>query len=199
MAALVAASWLGKDLGIPIVTEAGKKGLDKWMERPYEAAIAHLNGHRVGEEVKKVIETDLKGKDLELLLSGQEIYTRDGYCATCHQEDGEGLAASGFPPPLAGSEWVTGNQERLIKLTLKGMIGPIEVKGKKFSGQVPMTPFGGMLNDEEVASVLTYVRNSFGNDAAPISPEKVKEIREKTKGKEGFYTSEELLKEHPMK
>lgn len=124
LAALVAASWLGKDLGIPIVTEAGKKGLDKWMERPYEAAIAHLNGHRVGEEVKKVIETDLKGKDLELLLSGQEIYTRDGYCATCHQEDGEGLAASGFPP-LAGSEWVTGNQERLIKLTLKGMIGPL--------------------------------------------------------------------------
>lgn len=198
LAALVAASWLGKDLGIPIVTEAGKKGLDKWMERPYEAAIAHLNGHRVGEEVKKVIETDLKGKDLELLLSGQEIYTRDGYCATCHQEDGEGLSASGFPP-LAGSEWVMGDQERLIKLTLKGMIGPIEVKGKKFPGQVPMTPFGGMLNDEEVASVLTYVRNSFGNDAAPISPEKVKAIREKIKDKEGFYTSEELLKEHPFK
>lgn len=73
------------------------------------------------------------------------------------------------------------------------------MKGKKFPGQVPMTPFGGMLNDEEVASVLTYVRNSFGNDAAPISPEKVKEIREKTKDKEGFYTSEELLKEHPFK
>ena len=78
------------------------------------------------------------------------------------------------------------------------MIGPIEVNGKKFPGQVPMTPFGGMLNDEEMASVLTFVRNSFGNEAAPISPEKVKQVRDKVKNKQGFYTSEELLKEHPF-
>ncbi|CAM4320621.1 PVC-type heme-binding CxxCH protein [Zobellia nedashkovskayae] len=196
--ALVAASRLGKDLGIPIITEAGKKGLDKWMERPYEAALAHLNGHRAGEKPKDVIETDLKGKDLELLMAGQEIYERDGYCATCHQPDGQGLTASGFPP-LAGSKWVTGSEERLIKLTTKGIMGPIEVKGKKYPGQVPMTPFGKLLNEEETAAVLTYVRNTFGNKASAISPEKVKEVREKIKDKEGFYSPEELLLEHPMK
>ena len=196
--ALVAASRLGKDIGIPIITEAGKKGLDKWMERPYEAALAHLNGHRAGEKPKDVIETDLKGKDLELLMAGQEIYERDGYCATCHQPDGQGLTASGFPP-LAGSKWVTGSEERLIKLTTKGIMGPIEVKGKKYPGQVPMTPFGKLLNEEETAAVLTYVRNTFGNKASAISPEQVKEVREKIKDKEGFYSPEELLQEHPMK
>ncbi|MBC6998478.1 c-type cytochrome [Cytophaga sp. FL35] len=198
LATLVAASWMDKEDGIPIVTEAGKKGLDQWMKRPYEAALAHLNDHNLGEEPKETIETSLKGKELELLLAGQEIYEREGFCATCHQPDGKGLESSGFPP-LAASEWVTGNQDRLIKLTLKGMIGPIEVNGKKFPGQVPMTPFGGMLNDEEVASVLTFVRNSFGNEASVITPDMVKKVREKIKDKQGFYTSDELLKEHPFK
>ena len=198
LATLVAASWMDKEIGIPIVTEAGKKGLDKWMQKPYEAALAHLNDHNLGEEPKETIETSLKGRDLELLLAGQEIYEREGFCSTCHQPDGKGLESSGFPP-LAGSNWVTGDEERLIKLTLKGMMGPIEVNGKKYPGQVPMTPFGGMLNDEEMASVLTFVRNAFENDAAPISPEKVKEIRAEIKDKEGFYSSEELLKEHPFK
>lgn len=78
-------------------------------------------------------------------------------------------------------------------------MGPLKLAGKTYPGQVPMTPFGGMLNDEEVASVLTFVRNTFGNKAAPITPDKVKEIREAIKDKEGFYTPEELLKEHPLK
>jgi mono/diheme cytochrome c family protein len=78
------------------------------------------------------------------------------------------------------------------------MQGPIEVLDRKYGGQVPMTPFGGMLKDDEVAAVLTYVRNSFGNKASAISPEKVKAVRAATKDKNNFYTPEELLKEHPM-
>lgn len=62
-----------------------------------------------------------------------------------------------------------------------------------------MTPFGGMLNDEEIAAVLTYVRNDFGNQAPAVSPEKVEEVRESSKDKVGFYTSEELLKQHSLK
>ncbi|MEX0288128.1 MAG: PVC-type heme-binding CxxCH protein [Flavobacteriaceae bacterium] len=194
---LVAASWLEKDTSIPIITEAGKKGLDKWMQKPYDAALAHLNGHKMGEDSKEIIDTNLKGKDLELFLSGREVYERDGYCMTCHQPDGNGLEASGFPP-LTNSEWVTGNEERLIKLTMKGLMGPLEVNGIKYPGQVPMTPFERLLNDEEMAGVLTYVRNTFGNQADVISPEKIKEVREKIKDKEGFYTAEELLQEYPM-
>lgn len=125
------------------------------------------------------------------------MYSREGYCNTCHQPDGTGLSPSGFPP-LAGTVWVTGSDERLIKLVLNGLHGPIEVLGQKYGGQVPMTPFAGLLNDEEVASVLTYVRNSFGNKGSVISSEQVKKVRAATKEKSGFYSPEELLKQHPL-
>ena len=196
--ALVAASWLDKDSGIAVLEAAGEKPLDDWMKLPYEAAMAHINGHNLGQDPEtKRVKTELEGEELALFVKGEEIYNREGYCITCHQPDGRGLSASQFPP-LAGVEWVTGSEERLIKLTLKGIMGPIDVKGKTYPGQVPMTPFGGMLNDEEVAAVLTFVRNAFGNKAPAISPEKVKEIRKNIEDKEGFYTAEELLKEHPI-
>ncbi len=197
--AFVAASWLDKEVGLPIVEEAAKKPTDDWMKLPLEAAIAHLNDHNVGQDLEtNKYKTNLKGKDKELFVKGEEIYQREGFCITCHQVDGKGLSASLFPP-LSGVNWVTGNEERLIKLTMKGLIGPIKIGGKVYPGQVPMTPFGGMLNDEEIASVLTYVRNAFGNKATAISTETVKTIREKIKDKEGFYTAEELLKEYPLK
>lgn len=195
--AIVAASWIDKEKGLQILNEAAKLPVDEWMADAYETAVAHLNGKSVEEKKEEVTKTDLKGKDLELYLKGKAIYARDGYCNTCHQPDGQGLSASGFPP-IAGTPWVTGNEERLIKLVLNGMHGPIEVLGKKYGGQVPMTPFGGLLNDEEAAAVITYVRNSFGNKASVVSPEQVKKIREATKEKSGFYAPEELLKQHPM-
>ncbi len=194
--AIVAASWLKKDKGMPVLVEAGKHPVDEWMAPAHNRALAYLSGATVREKPAEQVETNLKGEDLALFTKGQKIYQRDGFCGTCHQLDGKGLEASEFPP-LAGSRWVTGNEDRLIKLTLKGIYGPLEVNGKKYQGQVPMTPFEGMLNDEQVAAVLTYVRNSFGNQATPVSPEKVKEIREAVEEKSGFYTSEELLKIHP--
>lgn len=193
---IVAASWLDKSIGLPIVLEAGKKLLDEWMLPAYETAVAHLNGHEVKEKKEAVVKTDLKGAERELFNKGKAIYARDGFCTTCHQPDGKGLTASGFPP-LTNSNWVLGNQDRMIKIVLKGLYGPLEVQGKKYSGQVPMTPFGGMLNDEEVAAVITYVRNSFGNNAPAVSPARVKQVRAATKSKTGFYSPEELLKQHP--
>ncbi len=195
--AIVAASWLDKEKGLPIVEEAKKLPLDEWMVDAHETAFAHLNGRSVEEKKEEVTKTHLKGKDLELFTKGKAIYSREGYCNTCHQPDGNGLSASGFPP-LAGTPWVTGSDERLIKLVLNGIQGPMEVLGQKYGGQVPMTPFGGLLNDEEVAAVVTYVRNSFGNKASVVSPEQVKMVRDATKGKSGFYSAEELLRQHPM-
>lgn len=194
---LVAASWLGKDKGLPIVLEAGKKPLDDWMVHAHETAVAHLNGRNLQTKKETVAQTDLKGTDRDLFFKGKAIFAQEGSCTTCHQADGKGLTASGFPP-LAGTEWVVGNEERLIKLVLNGLQGPIEVQGKKYPGQVPMTPFGGMLKDDEVAAVLTYVRNSFGNKAPAVSPEKVKAVRAATKNKTGFYSPDELLRQHPL-
>ncbi len=195
--ALVAASWLSKEQGLPIVLEAGKKPLDDWMQPAYETAFAHLNGHAV--EIKPVVavKTELTGAAKALFMKGKGIFEREGYCATCHQPDGKGLPASGFPP-LRGTNWVLGSDERLIKVVLNGLQGPIEVSGTTYPGQVPMTPFGAMLTDEEVAAVLTYVRNSFGNKAAAVTPEKVKALRAATKTQTGFYSPETLLKQHPM-
>jgi mono/diheme cytochrome c family protein/glucose/arabinose dehydrogenase len=196
--AIVAASWLtNKDKGIAILNEAAKKPLDDWMVHAHETALAHLNGKSVVEKKEEILTTDLKGAERELFVKGKAIYNREGFCVTCHQPDGGGLSASGFPP-LAGTKWVTGNDERLIKLVLKGMQGNIKVLGRDYGGQVPMTPFGGMLKDDEMAAVLTYVRNSFGNKASAIAPEKVKVVREATKDKVNFYTPEELLKVHPL-
>lgn len=194
----VAATWLPKEIGLPIAEEAGKKPLDKWMAKPHESAIAHLNGHEAGGSIEDKVVTHLKGEERKQYVKGKEIYERDGYCATCHQEDGNGLSASGFPP-ISRTKWAAESEERLISLTLKGLLGPIEVKGKKYPGQVPMTPFEGMLNDDEVAAVLTYVRNSFGNRSSVISAAKVKEVRNQIKDKKGFYDPKELLKVHPLK
>ena len=195
--AIVAASWIGKEKGLPILAEAAKKPLDEWMIHAHETAVAHLKGENVKKEKEQVVKSALKGKELELYNTGKEIYARDGYCSTCHQPNGKGLTASGFPP-LTGTKWVTGNEERLIKVALKGLLGPIEVGGKKYPGQVPMTPFAGLLNDNEIAAVLTYVRNSFGNQASVILPEKVKKVRAAAAGKVDFYSPDQLLREHPM-
>ena len=195
--AIVAASWLEKEKGLPIVMEAGKKPVDDWMEDAYETALAHLNGHARENKKNDAIKTDLKGAERDLFIKGKAIFARDGYCNTCHQPDGKGLEASGFPP-LTDAKWLA-NDERLIKIVLKGLLGPIEVHGKKYPGQVPMTPFEGMLKDEDVAAVLTYVRNSFGNKGTAILPDQVKKVRSEVQKKTGFYSPEELLKQHPIK
>jgi mono/diheme cytochrome c family protein len=129
-------------------------------------------------------------------LAGQEIYFRDGHCTTCHQPNGQGLDPA-FPS-LAKSPWVNGNTERLIKLSLYGIMGPLELNGKKYDGSVPMTPFGGLLKDEELASVLTFVRNSFGNEAKAVTGGEVRRVREATGQRATLYTVEELLREHPL-
>jgi mono/diheme cytochrome c family protein len=195
--AITAASRLNKASGLSILNVAAKKPLDDWMKDFYETAVARFNGQKQVFKKEEKLVSSLEGKDLELFTKGKAVFLREGFCSTCHQADGKGLPASGFPP-LNGTQWTTGNEERFIKLVLNGLYGPIEVNGKQYSGQVPMTPFGGMLTDEEVAAVITYVRKSFGNQASAVSAEKVKKVREATKGKTGFYTPKELLSVHPL-
>jgi glucose/arabinose dehydrogenase/mono/diheme cytochrome c family protein len=195
--AITAASWLEKSKGLAVLAEAKKKPLDEWMIHAHETAVAHLNGESVKEAKKEVAKSTLAGKDLELYNLGKEIYAKEGYCETCHQSNGKGLPASGFPP-LTGTKWVMGSDDRLIKLVLKGLLGPIEVNGHKYPGQVPMTPFEGLLNDREVAAVLTYVRNSFGNTGPVVKEEAVKKVRAASAKHTGFYSPDQLLKEYPL-
>ena len=188
--AIVAASWLNPKEGLPIVQEAAKKPIDTWIQPFYETALKHLKGETIPTEKWSTPETTLTGRARKLYLQGAEIYRREGHCITCHQENGQGLPAAQFPP-LAESEWVSGDRNRLIKLTLHGLLGPIKVKGVAYQGLVPMTPFKGLSN-EELASVLTYVRNSFGNEASSIQPEHIEAIRKATRDQKGFLRSEDL-------
>lgn len=195
MEVLTAASWFERDKALMIFETLKEKPIDDWLKIPFERAIAHAKGENLKEK-EEVVRTHLEGKERDLFVKGKELYEREGYCITCHQKNGQGLAASGYPP-LRQSKWVYENEDRLIKLTLKGIYGPMEVQNRQYDGQVPMTPFGGLMNDEEIAAVLTYARNTFGNRASVITPEKVNAIREATAEKKGFYTAEELLNEHP--
>ena len=164
---------------------------DTWLRTPYRTARAVLEGQPIEEQVEVVVPDHLPESLHATYRRGAEIYARDGHCATCHQPDGAGLAASGFPP-LAGTSWVTGDDERLIRVTLNGLMGELELDGVTYPGLVPMTPFGDLLDDDELAAVLTYVRNAFGNHAPAVSARRVAEVREASASKVGFYTPEEL-------
>jgi len=93
-------------------------------------------------------------------------------CAACHGQNGEGTAAG---PPLAGSEWVTGPVSNLVMIQMRGLQGPITVAGKEYAFPGGMVPLG--LPDQQIADVLTYIRNSFGNKASAVKVEQVTPLR----------------------
>ena len=193
--AVNAGSWLGKEDGLKILTEARNKEVDSWLKGPFDAVEAYLSKLKIEINAKPIVTTTLTGDAKRLYELGAEVYRREAHCITCHQPDGKGLPAAQFPP-IAKSRWVEGSPERLIRLTLHGLLGPIEVNGTQYQGLVPMTGFKG-LSDDEIAGVLTYVRNSFGNQASPILPAQVKSTREATKDQNGFLNPEKLLKQFP--
>lgn len=93
------------------------------------------------------------------LYEGKKKY--ESLCQACHQPNGNGQAASGFPP-LAKSEWVTGGTERLAMIILNGIKGPITVNGATYNND-SMQPWKSSLNDKELAQVMSYIRTSWGN------------------------------------
>ncbi len=131
------------------------------------------------------------------ISSGKEIYTKvgpgGGGCVSCHQPTGLGLP--GAFPPLADSDWVLGDKERIIKISMHGLMGEIEVNGDKYNGVMiaPGVP-PGSLTDQQIADVLTYIRNDWGNSASAVSPEEVANVRDfvKDRGQMQMWTAAEL-------
>jgi mono/diheme cytochrome c family protein len=151
----------------------------------YDATIFNENAHpaKAGAAAK-----------VDPLVVGKKNY--DLVCATCHQATGLGVA--GVYPPLAGSEWVIGSEERVIRIVLHGLKGPVKVKGVDY-GAAAMPVFGKVAgsgynwSDDRIAAVLTYVRQSFGNNAPAITPEQVAAIHAK-EGDRKEWSQDELLK-----
>lgn len=104
------------------------------------------------------------------LERGEELYKQ--HCLTCHQADGNGVPH--LNPPLSKTDYVLGDKERLIRIILEGMNEEVEINGEYFANPMPPQNF---LNDQQVADVLTFVRNSFGNEADAVTPAEVKAVR----------------------
>lgn len=117
--------------------------------------------------------------------SGRSVFSRT--CQTCHQASGLGLP--GAFPPLANSPIAQGDKDRLIRLVLHGLQGPITVEGKSFNNVMP--PWK-TLSDAEIAAVLTYVRSNFGNTASAVTPAEVAAERTATSSRTQPWTAAEL-------
>jgi mono/diheme cytochrome c family protein/glucose/arabinose dehydrogenase len=117
--------------------------------------------------------------------AGKALYAT--VCATCHQITGRGL--DGLAPPLLDSEWVLGSHERTVRIVLHGVRGPITVLGRVHTGDMPAF---GALDDQQISSILTYLRREWGHTAAPVDPEHVKAIRAATAGHSDAWSPEEL-------
>ena len=103
------------------------------------------------------------------MTRGQEVYTTN--CVSCHMEKGEGM--EGVFPPLAKSNYLMADKKRSIVQIIKGVTGPIKVNGVEYNGEMAAID----LSDQEISDVLNYVRNSFGNKGAAVTPEEVKAAR----------------------
>lgn len=125
---------------------------------------------------------------------GARVFTSQ--CASCHQATG--LGQPGVYPPLAGSEWVlTGDGARPTAIVLKGLQGPIQVKGNSYNNV--MAAFGN-LRDSQIAALMTYIRGNpeWGNSAAPVTEEQVKAWRAEHAARGNAWTGPELLALYPI-
>jgi mono/diheme cytochrome c family protein len=115
-------------------------------------------------------------------------------CITCHQATG--LGVPGQYPPLAGSEVALGDAtNHLIAIVLKGLQGPVVIEGKPFNNA--MQAWEGQYTDSQLASILTYVRSDWGNNAPPITADMVKQIRDEFKDRKEQWTWPEIEKMPP--
>ena len=131
--------------------------------------------------------------EVDLRSLGLKVYNKPT-CVACHQPHGKGMP--GQFPPLIGTDWVLEAEPgRLIRIVLGGLQGPMEVQGQQYNNA--MVPWKDVLTDEEIAAVLTYVRQEWGNKAADVTPERVKAVREKIKDRVQPWTADELLKVSP--
>ena len=113
----------------------------------------------------------------------------DATCAACHQVHGYGQ--DGLAPPLVDSEWVAGSTERLVRIVLHGLGGPITVLGKKWDMDMPGH---GTFDDETIAALLTFIRREWDHGYDPVSADFVKQVRTATAGRESAWTDVELKK-----
>jgi putative membrane-bound dehydrogenase-like protein len=199
--AVVAASYLPQPEAVEIITQAVDSQRDSFLDYAIRLSarasqprwVSAFVGNKLtfgGSATQADYLRKLLGTPPRAPSRGQEIY--EMACLPCHQPEGKGLP--GVYPPLVGSEWVRSDSSRLIKILLHGMSGPITVAGQSFGVRpdaIAMPSLGG-LTDEQIADVLTYVRNDYGEKAGAVSADEVKELRAANLNRATPWTVEEL-------
>lgn len=113
-----------------------------------------------------------KPVEIALFDRGAKVYRNN--CAQCHQSEGNGVP--GVYPPLAGSDWVTGHPQVTARILISGLNGPIVVKGNTYNGNMPaFGPSGLALSEKDIAGVITYIRQEWGNSASDVTVETIAE------------------------
>jgi mono/diheme cytochrome c family protein len=127
------------------------------------------------------------------VASGGKIFA--ARCASCHQANGLGIA--GQYPPLAGSKWVTSDPGLISNIILKGLKGEIIVKGEKYGTSAAINMAAVPINDREIANVVTYVRQAWGNKASELSEDEVASFRSSSSDQLDQWTGEQLKSLYP--
>ena len=137
-----------------------------WRVMYYEDGIPGYNEMPVATAAQVESEEELD----EALLPGKRVYQT--YCASCHMMSGKG--APGMNPPLIETDWVLGDKDRLIKVVLNGLSDPIEIKGEIYQNIMASHAF---LTDQQIADVLSFIRNNWGNSASYVTVDEVSASR----------------------
>lgn len=153
-------------------------GFSAEVYNPSEGHVGGATAGAAGEGEAKV--------ELTLAQKGKKVYGQN--CLSCHQ--GNGMGTAGVYPALVNSPWVIGDTKRITSLVLKGMQGPHELHGVTFNGSMPA--WGGALNDDRIASVLSYIRSEWGNAASEITPAQVAVVRKELASRTEPFTHDEL-------
>jgi mono/diheme cytochrome c family protein len=160
---------------IPGVTDRVQK-LETWWTWPGKPGMEGLDSG-----------VSLSAADQESVRRGRVLYSV--VCGPCHQPDGDGQ--EGLAPPLVDSEWALGSPDRLIRILLHGVKGPLKVRGREYDLDMPA--LGESLDDTQLADVLTYLRREWGHLESPVLPENVRWVRGATAGRVDAWTESQLL------
>lgn len=183
----------------PYVVDAAITGLLKQGITEFPSTKTKLDKHLkfYAQNLNKAPNSDkLTGEHLASFLRGKELYHGRAACAGCHGAGGSGLPNLG--PPLDSSEWVTEDAERLTKILLHGMQGPIVVNGILYKplAAMPGLAVNPTITDQDMADVMTFIRGEWSNEATQIEKDFVVRVRDETKDRNGrVYTAEELNKD----
>ena len=177
----------------PAALAALSKSDDEPTRRQAEriAVLFSWPNHNSAEVAKAPTARALTAEETTLIATGQTLYQQ--LCFACHGMTGQGTIPLG--PPLVNSDWVTGSENRLIRIILQGVTGPIQVNGVTYQPPtiLPEMPPLASLTDTQIAAVVSYVRRAWGHEATPVSATQVAAVRNETRDQKAMWTVNQLL------